>query len=178
MADRSGILFYGDAHGAWGNLFDEYARRPAHAVVLLGDCGLNRPLHEVLEPISSDGCPVFWIYGNLDNGSEEQWAYLAKAEGGLHGNVANIGGTHVAGLGGTYAGRVWYPRRCNEAAAFRTRREWLRAIPRHERCGKLLPLERDGFTLNRDSLVGRGVIQRAGWAEASLDGETLFNRPA
>ena len=77
MADRSGILFYGDAHGSWGNLLDEYARRPAH--VVLGDCELDRPLLDVLEPVTADGCPVHWIYGNHDSHSEEQWACLTPA---------------------------------------------------------------------------------------------------
>lgn len=159
MADRSGILFYGDPHGFWHPLLDEYARRPAGAVVLLGDCELDRPLDEVLEPIISDGTPVHWVYGNHDSHTEEQWVNLTQAEGGLHGTVANIGGTHVAGLGGTYAGRVWYPRRGDEAAAFQTRREWLRAIPRHERCGKLLPLGRRHVILPQDHEALRG--QRA-----------------
>ena len=36
MADRSGIIVYGDPHGRWQPLLDEYARQPARAVVLLG----------------------------------------------------------------------------------------------------------------------------------------------
>ena len=106
MADRSGIIFYGDPHGRRQPLLDEYARQPALAVVLLGDCELDRPLHEVLEPIIIDGCPVFWIHGNHDNDTPEQWAYLNQAEGSLHGNVVNVSGIHIAGLGGTCAGRV------------------------------------------------------------------------
>ena len=110
MTASPGILFYGDPHGSWGNLLDEYARRPASAVVLLDDCELDRPLMETLEPIGSDGCPVFWIHGNHDNHSEQEWANLTGAPGGLHRNVVNVNGIYLAGLGGTYAGRVWYPR--------------------------------------------------------------------
>ena len=150
MADRSGILFYGDPHGRWQPLLDEYARRPALAVVLLGDCELDRPLGDILKSIAADGCPIHWIYGNHDNGSEAQWANLTQAEGGLHGTVVNLGGIAVAGLGGTYAGRVWYPKVGNEAAAFTTRREWLPAIPRNERCGTLLPLRRRHVILPED----------------------------
>ena len=115
-----------------------------------GDCELDRPLLDVLAPISSDGCPVFWIHGNHDNGSEEQWSYLMKAEGGLHGMVANVGGLHFAGLGGTYAGKVWYPKLGDEESRFRTRRELLKAMPRNERCGKLLPLKRRHVILPED----------------------------
>lgn len=150
MADRSGILFCGDPHGQWQPLLDEYARRRARAVVLLGDCELEQPLDEVLQPIVADGTPIHWIYGNHDNDHAHWWDNLTQAEGGLHGNVANIGGTHVAGLGGTYAGRVWYPRQGNETAAFQTRREWLKAIPRNERCGKLLPLRNRHVILPED----------------------------
>ena len=150
MADRSGILFYGDPHGCWQPLLDEYALRPASAVVLLGDCELDRPLLKALQPIAADGCPVFWIHGNHDTHTEAQWANLTQAGGGLHGNVANIGGTHVAGLGGTYAGRAWYPKQGDEAAAFQTRREWLKSVPRSERCGKLLPLRKRHVILPED----------------------------
>ena len=150
MADRSGIIFYGDPHARWQPLLDEYARRPARAVVLLGDCELTRPLLDVLEPIAADGCPVFWIHGNHDGGSEEQWSNLVGAPGGLHGTVMNVGGVHLVGLGGTYAGRAWYPRQGDEEPRYRTRREWLRAIPRAERCGRLLPLKQRHIILPED----------------------------
>ena len=55
MADRSGILFYGDPHGCWQPLLDEYARRAARAVVILGDCELDRPLVAVLETVDRHG---------------------------------------------------------------------------------------------------------------------------
>ena len=159
MAVPSNILFYGDPHGRWQPLLDEYALRPARAIVLLGDCELDRPLHEVLEPIVTDGCPVFWIHGNHDNHTEAQWSYLTGAEGGLHGNVVNVCGAHLAGLGGTYAERAWYPRRGDEEPRLRTRREWLRATPRNERCGMLLPLRRRHVILPDDHEALRG--QRA-----------------
>ncbi len=150
MAAPSGIIFYGDPHGRWQPLFDEYARRPARAVVLLGDCELERPLDETLEPIISDGTPVHWIYGNHDTDHARWWDNLTRAGGGLHGMVTNVGGLYLAGLGGTYAGRVWYPRLGDEEAVFRTRGEWLKAIPRNERCGKLLPLRRRHIVLPED----------------------------
>lgn len=159
MADRSSIIFYGDPHSQWQPLLDEYARRPAGAVVLLGDCELDRPLLDILEPIAADGCPVFWIHGNHDGGSEAQWDNLTRSEGGLHATVANVAGIHVAGLGGTYAGRVWYPKQGDEEPRFRTRREWLKAIPRNERRGKLLPLKRRHVILPEDHEALRG--QRA-----------------
>ena len=159
MADRSGILFYGDPHGRWQPLLDEYARQPGRAVVLLGDCELDRPLDETLETIITDGTPVHWIHGNHDNDHAHWWDNLVGAPGGLHGNVVNVNGIYLAGLGGTYAGRVWYPRQGDETAAFQTRRDWLRAIPRHERCGKLLPLSRRHVILPEDHRALQG--QRA-----------------
>ena len=125
-------------------------------MVLLGDCELEGPLHEVLGPIITDGCSVHWIYGNHDNHSEEQLANLTEAEGGLHGTVANVGSLHLAGLGGTYAGKVWYPKLGDEESRFRTRREWLKAVPRNERCGKLLPLGKRHVIVPEDHQALRG----------------------
>ena len=150
MADPSGVIFYGDPHGQWQPLLEEYAHRSARAVILLGDCELERPLRQVLEPIHADGCPVLWIHGNHDSDRTDWWENLTGAEGGLHGTVANLGGLRVAGLGGTYAGRAWYPKLGDEEPRFRTRRDWLQAIPRHERCGKELPLRKRAFSLPED----------------------------
>ena len=172
MADRSDILFFGDPHGCWQPLLDEYARRPALAVVLLGDCELDHPLHETLEPIVADGTPVHWIYGNHDNDHAHWWDNLNRAEGRLHGTVVNLGGIHVAGLGGTYAGRVWYPRLGDEAAAFQTRREWLKAVPRNERCGMLLPLRKRHVILPEDHDALRGQ-----WADVLVCHEAPLSHP-
>ncbi len=149
MPAPSGILFYGDPHGFWQPLLDEYARQPAKAVVLLGDCQLERPLHQTLEPISTDGCPVFWIHGNHDVRHPHWWSHLTGAPNGLHGRVNDVAGLRLAGLGGTYAGRVWYPVQGDEEPKQRTRRETLRWLKRQRRGHRDIP---DNLRVGRDEL--------------------------
>ena len=153
MSSKTGILFYGDPHGSWQPLLDEYARQPAQAVVLLGDCELDRPLAETLKPISNDGTPIHWIYGNHDNHSEEQWVNLTGAPDGLHGRVTDVAGLQVAGLGGNYAGKVWYPKKGSEEARFGTRREFIRSLPNSGRPETKLPLERRSVIFPEDHNV-------------------------
>ncbi len=150
MPSKSGILFYGDPHGRWQPLLDEYARHPAKAVVLLGDCELSAPLAETLKPISTDGCPIHWIYGNHDNHTENQWDNLTSAPSGLHGRVTDVAGLRLAGLGGNYAAKIWYPKVGNEEPRLRTRREFLKSLPRSGRPGTELPLERRALIFSED----------------------------
>ena len=150
MPSKTGILFYGDPHGQWQPLLDEYARHPARAVILLGDCELDRPLHETLKPIASDGTPIHWIYGNHDNRIEVQWSNLTAAPGGLHGRVTDVAGQRLAGLGGNYAGKVWYPRGGNEEPRFLTRRAFLKSLPHSGRPGTEMPLERRSVIFPED----------------------------
>ena len=150
MPSPSGILYYGDPHGCWQPLLHEYARQPALAVVLLGDCELTAPLHETLKPIVADGTPIHWIYGNHDNGSCQQWTNLTDSSGGLHGRVTGVGGLRMAGLGGIYAGKIWYPKQGDEESNFQTRREFLRSLPQCKRPGTLLPLDRRAIIFPED----------------------------
>jgi predicted phosphodiesterase len=112
----SGILFYGDPHGSWKPLLRAWERHLPEAVVLLGDCDLDRPLRERLAIIVHAGTKIRWIPGNHDTDSEEWWYRLADdcPEWSLHRRWAQLGGRLVAGLGGTYRGRIWYPREGHE----------------------------------------------------------------
>jgi predicted phosphodiesterase len=91
--------------------------QPPEAVVLLGDMECTAPLDELVAPILATGAALHWIFGNHDyDGGPEMWANLAdparnplSTAGALHGQVREIGGLRIAGLGGTFLPRVWHP---------------------------------------------------------------------
>jgi len=59
-------------------------------------------------------CPVLWIIGNHDTDSEEFYLRLSDDPGhaNLHcvdGKVIEVGGLKIAGLGGVFRRKIWYP---------------------------------------------------------------------
>ena len=106
------IFFCGDVHSDFDPVYYAVkAHRPA-AVILLGDLQPQFPLEEELEPIQALGAEVFFIHGNHDTDSETYWARVfnpAVNHLNLHGRVVEIAGYRIAGLGGTFRGKVWYP---------------------------------------------------------------------
>ena len=135
-----GILFYGDPHGEYEPLFEAVREcRPSH-VVIVGDCGLMRPLADTIKPVLDTGASVRWIYGNHDAQPPERYSYLFDAEGGLHGEVAALCGYKVAGLGGHYKGKIWEPRNGDEPARWQTREAFLHSHGRGGRWRQGLPL--------------------------------------
>ncbi|MGR8939986.1 MAG: metallophosphoesterase family protein [Gammaproteobacteria bacterium] len=105
------ILFAGDPHGNFQPLIDAVRKYRPEAVVLLGDYDLERPLECYLEAIIGL-TEVFWIAGNHDFQSPGKYHNLfhsSLAGNGLHLRVQEIAGFRIAGLGGIFLGRVWYP---------------------------------------------------------------------
>src|SRR3546814_155648 len=71
-AMSSRILYCGDPHGHWTQIYRAAERcRPA-AVVLLGDFDLEHPLDAVMEPVMAAGAEVYWIAGNHE-GDTDPW---------------------------------------------------------------------------------------------------------
>jgi predicted phosphodiesterase len=134
------ILFYGDPHGHWEPLFDAVAtRRPEH-VVLLGDMELDLPLEAAAAPLVALGIPLWWVRGNhdADTVARHDFLHLDGHPGGdLGGRVAvlgcALGSLRVAGLGGVFKGRVWYPRVGDEAPRHASRDAFLQ---QHGRGGR------------------------------------------
>lgn len=109
------IWFVGDVHGYFRHLartLEQAAQRPAW-VVFAGDIDINQPFRELLAPIRAIDQDVRYafIHGNHDADSYERWDALHDADGAvaLHGQVVNLSGVLVAGLGGHFVGRVWVP---------------------------------------------------------------------
>ncbi|MGR9053666.1 MAG: metallophosphoesterase family protein [Gammaproteobacteria bacterium] len=105
------ILFAGDPHGDFEPLITSVRERKPEAVVLLGDYDLDKPLEYYLKGIIQS-TQIWWIPGNHDFDHQYRYNCLfnsALADYGLHLKVRTIAGLKIAGLGGIFLGRVWYP---------------------------------------------------------------------
>jgi len=111
MERHDRILFAGDPHGNFQPLIAAVRKHKPEAVVLLGDYDLDKPLEEYLQDIIGD-TQIWWIAGNHDFLSPSHYDNLfhcALADNHLHLKVTEIAGLRIAGLGGIFLGRVWYP---------------------------------------------------------------------
>ena len=145
------LWWCGDPHGDFAPLIDAAQvalreRRAPGAVVLLGDLDLDAPLEQVLAPLIEAGIGVWWIVGNHD-GDRAHWHDRlfgsALAENNLSGRVVALGGLRIAGLGGVFRERIWYP---PGAPRFATREDYLRTLAPQRRWRGGLPM-RDRATL-------------------------------
>ena len=105
------IFFCGDVHGNFPFVIQSVrVHRPA-AIIFLGDLQAQRPLEQELDAIL-DLTEIWFIHGNHDTDSQADYDNLfrsALADRNLHGRVAEIAGTRIAGLGGVFRGEVWHP---------------------------------------------------------------------
>ncbi|TAK61021.1 metallophosphoesterase [Methylobacter sp.] len=111
MNPKNKILFAGDPHGDFRPLIAAVHEYKPEAVVLLGDYDLEMPLEICLQEIIGL-TQIWWIAGNHDFETPAKHKHLfdsALADQGLHLKVTEIAGLRVAGLGGIFLGRVWYP---------------------------------------------------------------------
>ncbi|MEY3758794.1 MAG: metallophosphoesterase [Methylococcaceae bacterium] len=111
MNPHNRILFAGDPHGDFKPLIEAVHKYQPKAVILLGDYDLDRPLENCLKEIA-DLTEVWWIAGNHDFETPAKYNNLfnsAFSHRDLHLKVTEIAGLRIAGLGGVFLGRVWYP---------------------------------------------------------------------
>jgi predicted phosphodiesterase len=111
MNQTDRILFAGDPHGNFEPLVTAVKKHKPEAVVLLGDYDLERPLESYLHEIIGQ-TEILWIAGNHDFESHSKYTNLfnsALAQNELHLKVKEVAGIRIAGLGGIFLGRVWYP---------------------------------------------------------------------
>lgn len=111
MIQHNKILFAGDPHGNFKPLIAAAHKYRPEAVILLGDYDLLEPLESCLEEIVGL-TEIWWIAGNHDFESPGKYNNLfnsAFSDRDLHMKVTEIAGLRVAGLGGIFLGRVWYP---------------------------------------------------------------------
>jgi predicted phosphodiesterase len=114
-----GLWFLGDVHGEFDHIGmalhqAERAGTLPSWLIFLGDLEITgRSLREILAPLR-DVFPdqrVAFIHGNHDADTHENWACLHDCGNALalHGQVVDLDGIRVAGLGGNFMGRVWAP---------------------------------------------------------------------
>ena len=105
------IYMIGDNHSNFRFVIDIVRKDRPDAIIFLGDLECSRPLHEEIAEIR-DLTEVYWIPGNHDSDSAETYRNLFEsqlADRNLHGRVVEIGGIRVAGLGGVFRSKIWYP---------------------------------------------------------------------
>lgn len=135
------ILFAGDPHRNFAPILRACAARAPGTLILLGDCECDAPLPDMLAPAMQAGWRVYWILGNRDTDTATVFDNLAGAHptGNLGGRVVRIGDLRVAGLPGVFKPRVWHPVEA-DPPSFRTRAEFLAALPQQQHWRGGLPL--------------------------------------
>ena len=106
------LWLLGDVHSHFDHIeqaIDKASARPA-AVLFLGDIEAPIPFEDCIEGILKRGVEVYWIRGNHDTDTDENWNNL---QGSMHrnidGRVVTIDNARVAGLGGIFRGETWHP---------------------------------------------------------------------
>jgi hypothetical protein len=124
------VVIYGDPHGAWRPLLQACRDDWPDGVVIIGDCDLSLPLREQIKPIFDAGIRVRWISGNHDCDTEASHDRLCGdyPEGNLHGRWTQLGNLIVAGLGGVFKERIWYPRYEAADPVYPNRRAYVRTL--------------------------------------------------
>ncbi len=114
------IWLLGDVHGRLDHIgralqpMQPVLQQEPSWLVFLGDIELpGISFREALAPLR-EAFPklrVGFIHGNHDADTHEAWAALHDAGDAvpLHGQVVDLDGVRVAGLGGNFLGRIWYP---------------------------------------------------------------------
>lgn len=135
------ILFAGDPHGSFDSIINAVLHYKPLAVVMLGDYSLQQKLDIYLKPIA-DLTEIWWIYGNHDVASKADYCHLfesAYKHNGLHLKVREIAGLKIAGLGGIFMAKNWYP---PAQSRWHSRNHWFRAqSPQIRRGGMPLKLK-------------------------------------
>ena len=124
------LYFVGDVHAQWHQVLMQLSGAPPGDVVFLGDLELDRPWHEAVAPIAEFGHVSWFIHGNHDapNGTGHHWLWDA-AGASIHRRVQLTGcGLKLAGLGGVFRGRAWWPK-IAPLAPSKTRKEVCGARP-------------------------------------------------
>jgi len=156
----SPVVIAGDPHGNFPPILRACGALEPGTLILLGDCDLRAPLHQVLEPLFTAGWRVHWIIGNKDAETATAFDNLATdhPEGDIGGRMIDAGGVRIAGLGGVFKPRIWHPRADEpngtiEPPGFATRRAFLDSLRPGEHWRGGLPL------WHRDSIFPEDFVR-------------------
>lgn len=109
-SESESIYFVGDVHGYWTHFMPSIERDQPAAVVLLGDIEADQPLGEILRRWDYDPARIWIIPGNHDADRRSLWSNLSAwrmERRDLHGQVVEIAGRRIAGLGGVFYTSCW-----------------------------------------------------------------------
>ena len=110
----SGIWFCGDVHGKFAHVLwalekTPLGERPA-AVLFLGDLDPQERLSRIFQRFLDCGIEPWFVHGNHETDHADTWANTLDCwQRNLHGRVETIAGVRVAGLGGVFREKAWYP---------------------------------------------------------------------
>lgn len=140
------------------------------AVILLGDIQAQHPLQVRLAPIL-DLTELWFVHGNHDTDSDADYDNLFGSElayRNLHGQVVDIAGFRVAGLGGVFRESIWAPPlepactcRSDRLKAVRPAERWRGGLPRRHWSSIFpdkyarLAKQRAGVWITHEGLSGR-----------------------
>ena len=143
----SPIVIAGDPHRNFPPILRACAAQEPGTLILVGDCDLPVPLRHALASLFTLGWQVRWIMGNKDAETDTAFDNLATdfPEGNIGGRVIEVDGLRIAGLGGVFKPRIWYPRIDEpggtiEPPRFNTRQEFMDSLKSHEHWRGGLPL--------------------------------------
>lgn len=131
-----GLLFAGDPHGCFDAINAALARDTHDAAILLGDLC---PTVSLEQAVTNGQTPLWWIRGNHDCDKDDWYRHSfdsALAEREITGRVIDVGGVRIAGLGGVFRGKTWYP---PDAPAHATREGFLKTMGKGNRWRGGLP---------------------------------------
>ena len=143
IIDQRLIWMLGDVHGNFDHVLETVrasGERPA-AVIFLGDLQCPAPFSDCVKDIEAAGIACWAIPGNHDTDSEQECRNLFDdplfQARNLHGQVVEIAGLRVAGLGGVFRGEIWHPRPSANAEAvaeprFRSYDEYRDDLPQRQ----------------------------------------------
>lgn len=112
--DLSDVWLCGDLHGEIAVLeraFKDAEHKP-RLILLLGDLQPPKPAHAWLRPLSVPGTEVWFIHGNHDTDSWDDYRNVFEGPGterNIDGRVIEVDGLRVAGLGGIFREQIWKP---------------------------------------------------------------------
>jgi predicted phosphodiesterase len=105
------ILIFGDCHGNFGHVLPAVESEKPAAIIFLGDVQAQQSFElEVAEAMKLT--EVYFIPGNHDTDSRAEYDNLFNsqlADRNLHGKITEIDGLRVAGLGGIFREKIWWP---------------------------------------------------------------------
>lgn len=178
----SNILFFGDTHGEHRHVLPIVREQKPDAIVFLGDMEPKKPFHLELKEVMKL-TEIWWIHGNHDVDKKESYDHLfvsELADKNLDGRVVEIAGVRIAGLGGVFAEKIWYPKfDAYDEHKYKNYEQAMDEIMRAERFKEMRRLQREGKTsdgLPTAPMIGQALLHKASIFPETW--ETLFCQEA